>query len=217
MTPTIFDRVWAEKIPFLVVFFLVFTLSYGVLYAVDFLPEAPATEPISNATTTPVQATTTPAVKPEPKPASKTALPVALAIPSLDRTVTVLNPESRDITVLDAALLKGVVRHPDSAKLGEEGNVLILGHSSYLPNVTNKNFQALNGIQKMKWGETITVNSEDTVYTYRVEKVYQAKASGITIPTDIKGKRLTLVTCNSFGSTEDRFIVEAALISEKAL
>jgi LPXTG-site transpeptidase (sortase) family protein len=143
--------------------------------------------------------------------------PVSLSIPSLDRVVTVLNPETRDIVELDRELLKGVVRHPDSALLGEEGNVVILGHSSYLPNVMNKNFQALNGVQKMKWGDIITLESDGTEYTYRVEKVYQAKASGVTIPTEVTGKRLTLVTCNSFGAKEDRFIVEAKLLSEKAL
>jgi len=216
MKPSIFDQVWDQKVAYLATFFVVFTLSYGVLYAIDFLPEAPSEVP-EVAVATSSRATTTPVVSVESPVVEKVELPVVMAIPSLDREVTVLNPESRDIAVLDAELLKGVVRHPDSALLGEEGNVLILGHSSYLPNVLNKNFQALNGIQKMKWGDTITVSSEDTIYTYRVEKVYQAKASGITIPTDVQGKRLTLVTCNSFGSMEDRFIVEASLISEKAL
>ena len=138
-------------------------------------------------------------------------------IPTLERNVPVLNPETNDVTALDNGLLKGLVRHPDSALLGEDGNVLILGHSSYLPNVMNKNFQALNGIQKLKWGDVIELESEGTRYTYRVEKVYQAKASTVTIPTEVTAKRLTLVTCNSFGAKEDRFIVEAKLLSEKTL
>ncbi len=222
MTPSIFDQIFARKVPFLVTFFLVFTLSYGVLALVDFLPEPVTTtdetvDEEKKATTTKAAVPTTTTETAETSESADTEEPVSLSIPNLDREVTVLNPDSRDIAVLDAALLKGVVRHPDSAMLGEEGNVVILGHSSYLPNVMNKNFQALNGIQKMKWGDTITLEGFDKLYTYRVEKVYQSKASGVTIPTDVKGKRLTLVTCNSFGSTEDRFIVEATLISEKAL
>jgi LPXTG-site transpeptidase (sortase) family protein len=214
-TTSLFDAISARKVPFLVAFFVVFTLTYGILYAVDFLPEPKTTEE------TPAVSEESTAVAPEVEPAPVVEvvaeLPTQLTIPSLDRMVTVLNPETRDIAALDTELLKGVVRHPDSARLGEEGNVVILGHSSYLPNVMNRNFQALNGVQKMQWGDTIELESEGTLYTYRVEKVYQAKASGVTIPTDVKGKRLTLVTCNSFGAKEDRFIVEAKLLSEKAL
>ncbi|MFN3692551.1 MAG: sortase domain-bontaining protein [Candidatus Paceibacteria bacterium] len=210
-----FDALWVKKVPFLVVFFVIFTLTYGVLFAVDFLPEPKTSAPVK-AVATSTFATTTKEVE-EVSPAAMAEEPVQLSIPSLDRVVSVLNPETRDIVELDRELLKGVVRHPDSALLGEEGNVVILGHSSYLPNVMNKNFQALNGIQKMKWGDIITLQSDGTEYTYRVEKVYQAKASGVTIPTEVTGKRLTLVTCNSFGAKEDRFIVEAKLLSEKAL
>ncbi len=213
--PSFFDALWVNKVPFLVVFFVIFTLTYGVLFAVDFLPE-PKTSTPAKVVATSTPATTTKVVE-EVAPVAMAEEPVLLTIPSLDRVVTVLNPETRDIVELDQELLKGVVRHPDSALLGEDGNVVILGHSSYLPNVMNKNFQALNGVQKMKWGDIIELESDGTRYTYRVEKVYQAKASGVTIPTDVSGKRLTLVTCNSFGAKEDRFIVEAKLLSEKAL
>ncbi|MFM2424127.1 MAG: hypothetical protein RLZZ70_518, partial [Candidatus Parcubacteria bacterium] len=211
----------AAKVSFLVTFFIVFTFTYGILFALDWLPEPVTVTESKNEEASEVAiipATTTESIEPV-TPAESPTLdqPLNLELPTLNRNVAVLNPDSRDIAVLDAALLKGVVRHPDSALLGETGNVVILGHSSYLPNVTNKNFQALNGVQKMKWGDTIILTSDTTSYTYRIEKVYEAKASGVTIPTDVSGKRLTLVTCNSFGSTEDRFIVEATLIGEKAL
>jgi LPXTG-site transpeptidase (sortase) family protein len=215
-TTSLFDAISVRKVPFLVTFFIIFTLTYGLLYAVDFLPE-PVTGEETEVVVEEAEVTPTPAAEVPVVTAATTELPIKLTIPAFDRVVTVLNPETRDIVALDAELLKGVVRHPDSARLGEEGNVVILGHSSYLPNVMNRNFQALNGVQKMKWGDIIELESESTIYTYRVEKVYQAKASGVTIPTDVKGKRLTLVTCNSFGAKEDRFIVEAKLLSEKAL
>jgi LPXTG-site transpeptidase (sortase) family protein len=132
--------------------------------------------------------------------------------------VSVLNPTSRSIAELDNALLKGVVRHPDSADLNEQnGNMLILGHSSYLKNVFNKNYQAFNGIQNLKWGDTITLRSRDYEYIYRVDRVYEAKASTVTIPTKSAGQKLTLATCDTFGAKEDRFIVESTLVSKKAL
>jgi LPXTG-site transpeptidase (sortase) family protein len=109
------------------------------------------------------------------------------------------------------------VRHPDSADFKNVGNIFILGHSSYLPNVVNKSFQAFNGIQKMTWGDKIRLQSADTEYIYRVEKVYKTKASDAVVPPTPGKARLTLATCNSFGSKDDRFVVEAVLIDTKPL
>jgi LPXTG-site transpeptidase (sortase) family protein len=139
--------------------------------------------------------------------------PSSLVINTLDRTVAVLNPESRRVADLDAALLEGVVRHPDSAALGEDGTVFLLGHSSYLPNVFNRNFQAFNGIQDLAWGDTIELLAEGVVYEYQVENVYRARAQDVTVPIAGDEPRLVLATCNSFGSVDDRFIVEAKQVA----
>ena len=218
----IIDTIMANKITFLVAFFCIFTVSYGVLYALDIYPEpitssATSTAPVATTTISkPAVATTTPKKEIVSDIGSDT-LPQTLLIPALSRTVPVLNPSSNSVVALDSALLKGVIRHPDSATFADEGTMFILGHSSYLPTVHNRNFQALNGIQNLKWGDVITVNSKNTAYTYKVEKSFKVKASGFTVPVAGKGKTLTLVTCNSFGSTEDRYVVEATLVSTKPL
>jgi len=210
--PSLYELVAARKVAFLVTFFIIFTLSYGLLALIDFLPEEPGTHTTAAVATTSVAvATTTPARIEIP------SLPITLEIPSLKRVLPVANPTSPDIPVLDAALLKGIARHPQSAKLGEEGNVLIFGHSSYLPNVMNKNYQDFNGIQNLKFGDVVVVKSDTMEYTYRVDKVYLSKASNYTVQTAVSGQHLTLVTCDSFGTKQDRFIVEATLQSKKAL
>ena len=216
-----FNRILPSASAFLGVFFVVMMIGYGFLYFIDFVPEAPTDEAVTEEPVVEETNTTfieeveeTPAVLED----TRDPQPISITLDDLNRTVSVLNPTSRSIPDLDAALLKGVVRHPDSADLNDEnGNMLILGHSSYLNNVFNKNYQAFNGIQNMTWGDTITLKSGDTEYTYRVDKVYQAKASSVSIPTTSNGARLTLATCNTFGAKEDRFIVEAVLISKKAL
>lgn len=231
----VLDHILAKKFKFLAVFFIVYTLSYGVLTWLDFLPEpvdvhSPSATTTSPLLTPPAEASTTAettlnneqsaAVGASGADVSLLAndtLPQTMTIDALGRTLTVLNPASRTNASLDAALLQGVIRHPDSATLNQDGNIFILGHSSYLPKVFNKNFQALNGIQNLKWGDTIRLTSSHFEYVYRVEKVYKAKASALTIPVSGTGKRLTLATCNSFGSTDDRYIVEASLIKTTAL
>jgi LPXTG-site transpeptidase (sortase) family protein len=230
-----------RKVAFLGTFFVIFTITYAAFAAFDFLPEpVKAGEKAPIATTTVKNTVPTPAVQTSPsstttqtttttashstqttpttvKQSSTGELPKTLTIDALGRTLTVYNPASRSVSSLDTALLSGVVRHPDSAELDQNGNVFILGHSSYLPVVHNKSYQAFNGIQNLKWGDTIRVDSATTEYVYRVEKVYKAKASGLVIPVAEAGKHLTLATCNSFGTTDDRFIVEASLLSTKPL
>ncbi len=207
-----------KKLLFLTVFFCIFTLSYVILVAIDFVPE-PKTEEIVEEVKVVEEDKVAEEVIVETEVLEEpTALPQSIYIEKLDKTIPVLNPESRTIADLDTALLDGVVRHPDSALLNQDGNVFILGHSSYLPNVFNKNFQAFNGIQSLEWGDTIEITGEDgQVLTYRVEKVFQAKAEDVTVPIAGDEKKLTLATCNSFGSTDDRYIVEAKQVDIRSL
>lgn len=230
--------IWAKKLTFLGTFFLVFTVSYIILLALDFLPEPPAIEEsaleeevrrdedvVTESEEGAVEPDEDVIVESEEEVEevevvvanNESVYPVKISIEKIGKTIPVLNPSSRTIADLDSALLDGVVRHPDSATLTQEGNVFILGHSSYLPKVFNKNFQAFNGIQDLAWGDIIEVYSDEKVYEYRVEKVYRASAQDVTVPIAGEGYHLTLATCNSFGSVDDRYIVEAKQIDIKEL
>lgn len=262
----LFLIVWRKKILFFSTFFVVFTISYIVLMALDFLPEPPKEEavtvlevesktsinfinmafqslklklerevlemseiaeplPIAEIYTESEVVVTETTTGSEISSERNTdfvvraddVLPLQITIPKLDKSIAVLNPTSRSIADLDEALLTGVVRHPDSATLAQEGNVFILGHSSYLPNVFNKNYQAFNGIQDLEWGDTIELRSDSAIYIYRVEKVYRARAQDVTVPIAGTGNMLTLATCNSFGSLDDRYIVEAVQKDVRAI
>jgi LPXTG-site transpeptidase (sortase) family protein len=223
----LWDALWLRKVSFLVTFFFIFLLSYALLAWLDFLPELVTKEAeaeneselVVNETSdagylvgpvVTVEEIELPAI-PEAT-SSEPVYPLSITFESLNKTVPVLNPTSRLVADLDAALLDGVVRHPDSATLEQTGTVFILGHSSYLPSVRNKNFQAFNGIQNLKWGDIITVEALDETYVYRVDKVYRARAQDVTVPIAGPTQRLFLATCNSFGSVDDRYIVEAELI-----
>lgn len=209
---------------FLGVFFVAITITFSILYVIDFLPEPP-TESEATASSVAIAASEedVAAVELDPEPETEEvvftgdAKPNRIIIDALDKTIPVLNPTSRTIEDLDEALLSGVVRHPDSADFSADGNMFILGHSSYLPNVLNRNFQAFNGLQDLTWGDRIRVQSADTEYIYRVERVYQAKASEVVVPHTPGEAQLTLATCNSFGSIDDRYMVEAVLIDTKSL
>ncbi len=194
-----------ERVVFFFVVVGVVTLTLGIFAVADFLPEKPASQDV-------VVEKTDVAL-----PVSTESLPVKVIIDSLEREVVVLNPDSSAIETLDEALLNGVVRHPDSADLINAGTIFILGHSSYLPNVMNKNFQAFNGTKNLECGDTIRLQSTDMEYVYSVDKVYEAKASDAEVPLQFSEPKLVLATCNSFGTKDDRFIVEASLVSKRKI
>lgn len=211
-----FDQIWAQKRAFFSVFFLIALISYGILYAVDFIPEAPEEMvPVVVVPRAPI-ATTTMEV-PLTRPREVARYPNRIIIEKLDLDVQVLNPADDSIAALDSALLSGAVRHPSSADFENTGTMFLFGHSSYLPAVNNANFKAFNGIQKLVWGDEIVIKSKDRAYTYRVERVYKAEASETEVELDHSEPRLVLVTCNSFGSKDDRFVVEAILMDERAV
>jgi LPXTG-site transpeptidase (sortase) family protein len=197
-------KTWSRKWSFLGVFLFMLFATTGVLGALDLLPEA-GTVAVDSGDSRSLSASASLALK-------ETEKPTRIEIPDIDLDVTVANPTKTDVATLDKALLDGAVRYPTSAELGERGNVIIFGHSSYLPVVRNSAFKAFNDIQKLEEGDRILVTGNDRTYVYEVESVRQADAEEDAIPLNVSGSKLTLATCDSFGTKSDRFIVVANLV-----
>ncbi|MBI4093773.1 sortase [Candidatus Kaiserbacteria bacterium] len=141
-------------------------------------------------------------------------LPERIVIPEIDLDLLIQNVESRDIDVLYEELKSGPIRYVDSAKLGEQGNILIFGHSSRLPVVKNQMYKAFNRISELEAGDVIRVSGDGREYLYSVESVEQVD---IEDPTSVislakEGKRLTLVTCDTLTGKSARFVLTAELV-----
>jgi LPXTG-site transpeptidase (sortase) family protein len=54
-------------------------------------------------------------------------------------------------------------------------------------------------------------------YLYRVDRVYETSADDAEVKIETGKPKLTLVTCDSFGSKSDRFVVEATLVESQPL
>ena len=145
-------------------------------------------------------------------PVPQGVLPERLKIPSIDLDLAIQNPDTRDTTALDALLQKGPARYVDSAKLRQEGNMILFAHSSHLPIVHNKMFQAFNKIPDLKAGDTITVDGGGSEYLYSVTSVRKADTSDTISLSAAGATKLTLVTCDTLTGKSARFILEADLI-----
>ncbi|MDP2655476.1 MAG: sortase [bacterium] len=206
-------RTYTRKWSFLWLFAIAFFSSVAVLGQLDLLPEKPSvvSAPIVILTADKsVEADTTSPTTPE--------LPTKIKITKINLSANVVNPTTTGIEALDKELLKGVVRYPTSAKLGETGNVVLFGHSSYLPVVNNQAYKTFNGIQKLVVGDVVTVYSSNTAYTSRVRSVAKESADNNTaIQLSMNDKVLTLVTCNSFTTKQDRFVVTADFVESYSI
>ena len=200
---TKYSKVMNRKASFLAVFFVVLFITTSVLAVLDLLPE---TEEAAGEWEAPALVTDAADTVVTPE------LPTHIEIPEIGLEATIENPTSTNVAVLDRALNTGAVRYPTSAKLGQEGNVILFGHSSYLPIVNNRAFKAFNGIQELEAGNRILVTGSSRTFVYEVVSVREADAEEDAIPLTATGNRLTLATCDSFGQKTDRFIVTADLV-----
>jgi len=204
---------YTKRWSFLVLSFCAFFLSVGVLGKLDLLPQAVPVEAYSPevvVSANKVVATSTPVV-------IVSEQPTKIEIPAINLSATVSNPTSTVISTLDEELLKGAVRYPTSALLGETGNVVLFGHSSYLPVVINQSYKAFNDIQKLTAGDTVIVYSLGTAYTYAVRTVEKESTNTAGIPLKVDGRVLTLSTCDSFGTKTDRFVVTADFVESHSI
>ncbi len=154
-----------------------------------------------------------------PSPSTSVAptgiVPTRLIIPAVNMDLPVQNPTTTDVDTLDNLLKNGPAHYFDSADLGQAGDLIIFAHSSHLPIVTNKMFQAFNNVPNLNAGDTITiVGSDGKDYDYSVVSVVKADVNdGTTIDTSPSaGTSLTLVTCDTLTGVSARFVLTATYV-----
>ena len=144
------------------------------------------------------------------------SLPTRIIIPSVGINLPISNPNTTNVDALDEELKSAVARYPGSALAGENGNMLIFGHSSHLPVVYNQMYKAFNALPELKAGDMVTIESADYIYTYQVTEVRKTDATEEYIDLSAEGgAKLTLSTCDNFGAKTSRWVVEATLVASE--
>ena len=199
--PGAFREIAAQRASFSLAFLGLFAVTFLILASLGLTPDPTVT----SADTTSANALS------QLLPQGQGEYPVRVVSSAINLDVTVANPTSTDAKTLDALLLKGAVRYPNSSVLGQNGTVLIFGHSSYLPVVLNKAYKTFDGVQYLKPGDTISVYSTDKEYRYTVTSVQMENTSD-SVSMDTNGEHLVLVTCDVFGEKTDRWVVSADFV-----
>lgn len=152
---------------------------------------------------------------PPPASAAEQILPTRITLSSVGIDLPVQNPSTTNVDALDALLTSGPARYADSAGLGVKGTMIIFAHSSHLPIVHNKMFQAFNQVPNAKAGDIVSLTGDDgKEYLYTVDSVVKASTNDGT-KIDIspsEGTRLVLVTCDTLTGKSARYILTADFI-----
>lgn len=108
------------------------------------------------------------------------------------------------------SLENGVAHMQGTAKPGEDGNIVIFGHSSQSPKYLGSYGEIFAGLDNLENGDEIKI-----VDNNEKEIIYKVSAKDIVLPSDISvldqnnKNRLTLLTCWPVGSNEKRLVVTA--------
>jgi sortase A len=136
-------------------------------------------------------------------------------IPKINVEIPVVYDVSTvDESSVDTGLERGVVHYADTALPGQDGNVVIVGHSSN--NILNPGkykfaFTLLHDLQN---GDTFYLQKDGKRYTYQVYKRYIVSPSDVSVlGLADKPATATLITCDPPGTSNNRLVVTAQQIS----
>lgn len=141
--------------------------------------------------------------------------PNSLEIPGIGLLTDLIIGQSTDIPTLERDLDKGVVYYPGSVLPGQNGQIVVLGHSAP-PNWPHiKHDWVFSDINNLKSGDTIVLYFNNRQYTYKVIEKSIIKRGQDVGSFGLTGKNnvLTIVSCWPPGKDYQRIAVSAELVS----
>lgn len=166
---------------------------------------APFISPSRSVSATPIIGSQTGEVGSEPK----------IIIPKINLEVPVVYGLS-DIeeTTIQKELENGVVHYATTPNPGQQGNVVIVGHSSNNILNSGKYKFAFVLLKRLETDDTFFLEKDGVRYTYKVfRKEIVAPENVSVLETQEKANTITLITCDPPGTSINRLIVVAEQIS----
>jgi LPXTG-site transpeptidase (sortase) family protein len=139
-----------------------------------------------------------------------------IIIPKINVEIPVVyDVNTVDESAVDKALEGGVVHYADTALPGQDGNLVIVGHSSN--NIFNpgKYKFAFVLLSKLDSGDTFYIQKDGKRYTYQVyeKKIVNPDDVSVLAPQSNKLAVATLITCDPPGTSINRLIIRGEQIS----
>lgn len=139
-----------------------------------------------------------------------------IIIPKINVEVPVVyGVTSTDDNVVQKALEVGVVHYADTALPGQNGNLVIVGHSA--ENIFNAGGYkyVFSLLHKLDEGDVFYIQKDSVRYTYQVYKKEIVKPTdvGVLAPDPTQAATATLITCDPPGISANRLVIVGKQIS----
>lgn len=141
-----------------------------------------------------------------------------VVIPRINKNVPVITVSSEALInrewgkleeqILDA-LRDGVVHYPGTAFPGQEGNIVVTGHSSYFPWDPGRFKDVFALLHDVRIGDSIYMYYKQKKYEYTVYETKIVLPTQVDVLTQAGDTRLTLITCTPVGTNLKRLVILA--------
>ncbi len=141
---------------------------------------------------------------------------LTLNVPKIDITAPLQLAKSSDTAYIQNLLKQGVVAYPGYVLPGENGTMIILGHSAPpgWRRIKGKYDWIFSDLNELKIGDKIEISGSNKNFSYSVtKKFFVAKGADVPI-VSISGSKsiILLITCWPPGVNQRRIIIQAELI-----
>lgn len=146
-----------------------------------------------------------------------------LIIPRINQNLPVVGVKNENLIArrweelesdIQKALRNGIIHYPGTALPGDNGNVVVTGHSSYYAWDPGRFKDVFALLHDVKMGDKIVVYFNQKKFIYEVNKIKIVLPKDIDVLGPAPTEQLTLITCTPIGTNLKRLIVQAKLIEK---
>lgn len=146
-----------------------------------------------------------------------------LVIPRINQNVPVVGVKNENLIArkwedlegdIQKALRNGVIHYPGTALPGDNGNVVVTGHSSYYAWDAGRFKDVFALLHDVKVGDKIVMYFNQRKFLYEVENIKVVLPKDVDVLAQTSREQLTLITCTPIGTNLKRLIVTAKLVSK---
>lgn len=146
-----------------------------------------------------------------------------IVIPRINQNVPVVGVKNENLVArkwdeleadIQKALRNGVIHYPGTALPGDNGNVVITGHSSYYAWDAGRFKDVFALLHDVKIGDKIVVYFNQKKFVYEINKIKVVLPKDVDVLGPSQTEQLTLITCTPIGTNLKRLIVTAKLIEK---
>jgi LPXTG-site transpeptidase (sortase) family protein len=203
-------------------FLLALTISFSIIYALMNWPAVIAnlkymagggqrpqnTKVVAVLPTSPVQT-----AAPTPTDDGVKVADNELYIPKIDIRAPIVYMDSIEEQAIMEKLKNGVGHFPGTAYPGENGNVFILGHSSYYWWEEGNFKEVFALLDRLEIGDKIYIGYKGKKYVYQVTETKIVPPTDVSVLAQTASPQLTLMTCNPVGTAINRLIIIAKQVA----